>query len=272
MYRGVIGRHSCAIAIPTSRTLHQPDGLMVRQPLRIRWSIWSVFPTRNSWVSGPLGSLSLILRLLSNYVSGPESTTRIRLVYVGILLEKRNLLPLAQAVVHANAQGMNIHFSLYGDGAFRPVLEKFASEHDCIEVLQPIQREEVPRVLGAVHVGVTSLPAVDDVKYAASSPIKLFEYLAAGMPILATANACHTDVVGDRRYAFWIDRVDNADMLRALTNIWQQRHTLQALGAEAAADAAGWTWDAAARKLDIALCLGLERLWSPLSPGCAATI
>ena len=155
---------------------------------------------------------------------------------------------------------MKIHLTLYGDGAFRPALKEFAAEQPGIELMAPIPREEVPRVLGEAHVGVTSLPAVDDVKYGASSPIKLFEYLAAGMPILGTGNVCHTSVVGDAPYAFWINAIDQADMVRALRELWQQRGALADLGALAAADAPDWSWDAAAAKLDAALLRGLAQV------------
>ena len=56
-------------------------------------------------------------------------------------------------------------------------------------------------MLAAADIGVTSLPSPDDVKYEASSPLKLFEYMAAGLPVLATSNRCHTDVVGAGGYA-----------------------------------------------------------------------
>ena len=189
----------------------------------------------------------------------PTGNDPIRLVYIGILLEKRNLLPLAQAVARANQAGMNFQLSLYGDGSFRPVLEEFAGRHAGVELFAPIPRSQVPLALGQAHVGVTSLPAVDDIKYQASSPIKLFEYLAAGMPILATSNLCHTSVVGDGAYAFWVDDVDEASLLAGLEAIWAQRAELPALGGAAGAAAQDWTWQAAAKKLDAALRRGLAR-------------
>ena len=71
-------------------------------------------------------------------------------------------------------------------------------------------------MLAKMHIGVTSLPDVDDEKYAASSPIKLFEYMASGLPMLATANPCHTDVVGDGSYVFWIDETTDQGILKGL--------------------------------------------------------
>jgi hypothetical protein len=107
------------------------------------------------------------------------------------------------------------------------------------------------------------LPDPNDGKYDASSPIKLFEYLAAGLPILATSNQCHTDVVGNGRYAFWVTQISEEAFLGALRDIWQERKNLPAFGWEAMAAAQGWTWAAAAKKLQAALVYGTSRASRP---------
>lgn len=178
----------------------------------------------------------------------------IKLLYVGSIITKRNHIELCRAVVTANEQGMRFCFTLYGGGEARPKIEAFAREWPtAVQVCDPVPHEQIPDVLGQHHVGVTSLPTVDDKKYMASSPIKLFEYMAAGMPILATANPCHVDVVGDGRYGFWADAPSSEALCQTLEQIWQQRHQLPLLGQEALADADHWTWSQAAKKLSDAL-------------------
>lgn len=188
----------------------------------------------------------------------------IHLVYVGIFLDGRNLLPLAKAVRRANDKGMSFALSLFGDGPLRPALEAVAAESSgAVRVQRPIPHEEVPRTLASAQIGVTSLPEPDDEKYEASSPIKLFEYMAAGMPVLATNNKCHTDVVGNGHYAFWATGTSEDHLMDALREIWARRSELQTLGAEASADAPAWTWAAAARKLHAALLHGLNHSPAP---------
>lgn len=197
----------------------------------------------------------------------PYQGEPVRLVYIGVFLAKRNLLPLGRAVSRAAAEGMSFVFSLYGDGALRPELEAVAAEsRGAVRVERPVPHENVPNVLARAHVGVTSLPEVNDVKYEASSPIKLFEYMAAGMPVLATSNKCHTDVVGDGRYAFWADDVNEETLLAALRRIWAERGRLAQLGQEAQADAHGWTYAANAAKLKAALVYGLNQTTYAHSP------
>lgn len=190
----------------------------------------------------------------------PYDNEPIRLLYAGVFLAKRNLLPLCQAVNKAAAEGMSFVFSVYGDGPLQPELEQVAAESNgAVRVERPVPHEEVPHVLARAHIGVTSLPEVDDIKYEASSPIKLFEYMAAGMPVLATSNKCHTDVVGEGRYAFWADDVTEETLLATLRKIWESKAELPQLGREAQAEVHGWTYAANAAKLKAALIYGLNR-------------
>lgn len=190
----------------------------------------------------------------------PAPGEPLRLVYVGIILEQRHLLPLARAVRRANDEGMAFRLSLYGDGPYRPALEAYAAEAgDCVRVERPIPYDAIPAMLAAADIGVTSLPSPDDVKYEASSPLKLFEYMAAALPVLATSNRCHTDVVGAGGYAFWAAAPTEEELLAALRQAWAARDRLTALGEEAYRAVADWTWAASARKLYQALEGGLGR-------------
>ncbi len=184
----------------------------------------------------------------------------IRLVYIGMLLEKRHPLQLCRALLAALERGWLFELFYYGDG---PEADQI---RDCskagggsIKVLPPISHEEVPSMLAKMHVGVTSLPDAADIKYAASSPIKLFEYMASGLPLLATTNPCHLDVVGGGSFAFWVDEPDEASILHSLEQIWTQRDTLARRGRAAQKMVDSWTWQSAASKLDEALRNGLEQ-------------
>jgi hypothetical protein len=69
------------------------------------------------------------------------------------------------------------------------------------------------------HVSVTSHFATYEELFKASSPIKLFEYLASGLPILATRMACHSDVISIGKYVFWVERIDLSTFLTILQQI-----------------------------------------------------
>lgn len=180
----------------------------------------------------------------------------IHLIYVGVLHYERNLMLLCRAVERANVEGMAFILSLTGDGTERLDLEKFALQTEGrVRVLPPVPHDQVPGLLAQAHVGV--LPFPDEEKFRVSSPIKLFEYMAAGLPILATRIVCHTDVVSGGEYVFWAEDASIEGLLAAMRLIWHDRTSLDRMGREAAIAAQAWTWQASARELNTALERGL---------------
>jgi glycosyltransferase involved in cell wall biosynthesis len=182
----------------------------------------------------------------------PRDGERLQIMYTGSLDYERNLPALIEAVKRANAEGINFRLTLLGDGTARTELEAAAAGcAGSVQVVPPIPHAKVPVALAGAHAGV--LPFPDEEKFRVSSPIKLFEYMAAGLPIVATRIACHTDVLGDPDFAFWAERADADALLAALRRLWLCRDRLSVLGAEAAEAARAWTWEEAARKLKTAL-------------------
>ena len=180
----------------------------------------------------------------------------IHLVYVGVLNHERNLLTLSKAVEKANAKGMAFTLSLIGEGTERLDLEEFALRTaGRIRVLPPVPHDHVPRLLAKAHVGVLPFPDSED--FQASSPIKLFEYVASGLPILATRIVCHTDVIDNGKYTFWAEQADVSRLLAALRLIWQNQDSLSEMGSQAAPAAQAWTWHESAKKLKMSLEYGL---------------
>lgn len=204
-----------------------------------------------TWPSG------VEIEKFSPYISmrqWPQEGEPIKLIYIGSLLKKRNPVALGEAVIAANQNGMKFELLMYGSGAERPALEALAARaNGAIKLNDPVPHDQVPKLLAGAHIGVTSLPEIDDVKYQASSPVKLFEYMAVGLPMLATRNYCHTEVVGNGRYTFWIDAPTPENIQTALSQIWNSRESLPHLSHLATEEASNWSWRGAAAKLKKAL-------------------
>lgn len=220
---------------------------LVRIPDSKLWGIW------------PSGVDLQRFEELQGLRSWPDSDEPIRLIYIGVLLEERNLLPLCEALINANSSGANLTLTIVGNGPLQPKLLSESRTHsDQIQVLPPVTHEEIPELLSRMHVGVTALPEVDDMKYRVSSPIKLFEYMASGLPVLATRNPCHTEVAGNGSFAYWADTPSPEDLSKALLNIWENREQLHENSREAVAFSRLWSWSAAAEKCSKALMNGLD--------------
>jgi glycosyltransferase involved in cell wall biosynthesis len=218
---------------------------MVGIPPRMLWGIWPSGVTQERFSPAQARR------------QWPASGAALHLIYVGALHEERHLLQLCQAVERAHAEGMAFVLSLVGDGRQRRELEQFASRTEGrVRVLPPVPHSEVPGLLAQAHIGV--LPFPDEEKFRVSSPIKLFEYMASGLVILATRIVCHTDVVGSGEYVVWAEDASIEGLLAALHRAWAQRNELEQMGSRAAEDAAAWTWHESARKLRVALEVGLS--------------
>jgi glycosyltransferase involved in cell wall biosynthesis len=221
-------------------------------------------PSGGIWGIWPSGVDAQRFNLCSIERTWPTKVEPVKLAYIGALEWARNLMEVAVAVEMANGQGMSFQFILVGDGTQRTALETYAQgSFGHIAVIPPIPFDQVPDFLSQVHVGV--LPFPDEEKFRVCSPIKLFEYMAAGLPILATRVCCHTDVLKDGLYVFWAETADVQGLLDALRALWQQRHTLKDLSTQAVSAAQAWTWHESAIKLKSALENGMIRCLSSTS-------
>lgn len=190
--------------------------------------------------------------------SWPLPGQQIRLIYVGVLDYERNLMALCRAAEEANAKGMAFELWLVGEGSERKELEVFAARTEGrVRVIGPVPHSQIPQILTQTHMG--ALPFPDKVNFQVSSPLKLFEYMAAGMPVLATRIACHEDVIGTGDFAVWAETSDEAGLFSAMTQAWNKRDCLERMGAEAQIAVQPWTWHESAKKLVEALESGLER-------------
>jgi len=182
----------------------------------------------------------------------PKSGETVRLIYIGALHFERNILGLCRAVEKANAKGMKFEFVIFGTGTAKNELEQFAAfTEGRIQIFPPVPHKNVPELLSNAHVG--TLPFPDEEKFRVSSPIKLFEYMASGLPILATKIACHTDVIGNKEFVFWAGNAAVSGLEDALDELWMSRNQLETLSGLVSTEAVKWTWTQSGQKLSNAL-------------------
>jgi glycosyltransferase involved in cell wall biosynthesis len=81
-----------------------------------------------------------------------------------------------------------------------------------------------------------------------SSPLKLFEYLACGLPVLATDLPTTREVIDHDRNGLLIDSEDPQTLADFLVNALRDEPRLRRLGARALADAQQFDYHARARR------------------------
>lgn len=112
----------------------------------------------------------------------------VTLVYVGRLSEDRGLRYYLDLLRHL--RGLDAPIRLILAGSFTPAAQKELFDlcaqdlKDCVEWLPWLPYERIPALLQAADVGLAVLQP--EPRYVAALPVKLFEYMAAGLPVLAS--------------------------------------------------------------------------------------
>lgn len=122
-----------------------------------------------------------------------------RVIHHGGILERYGVDTLVRAVALVRAEIPGITLDLYGDGDYRPRVDALIAElglTDCVRFhgQQPI--EQMRDAILAADVGVA--PLRQDVFTDCGLPTKLLEYVAVGLPAIASRTATTADYFDDR--------------------------------------------------------------------------
>ena len=136
--------------------------------------------------------------------------------FVGWFVPWHELERLLEAFAEAFGGQMDRKLVLAGDGPLRDALLAQAESLGIAgQLLLPgaIEYSDIPGFLSALDVGI--VPAVN----AFRSPIKLFEYMGAGLPIVASRVDAVESVLPALQQPFLFDQTDLADLERALKQV-----------------------------------------------------
>jgi glycosyltransferase involved in cell wall biosynthesis len=120
--------------------------------------------------------------------------------------------------------------------------------HQRVELRGHVPYDRVPDVLAQASVALLPLPD-EPVARLFTSPLKLFDYMAAGVPIVASDLPALREVLRHEENAL-LARPDDPDSFAAsVRRILAEPALAARLGARARADVLGYSWDARARAL-----------------------
>jgi glycosyltransferase involved in cell wall biosynthesis len=118
-----------------------------------------------------------------------------------------------------------------------------------VRFIDRVPNAEVPMWLAAIDVGAMPYPAAEHYP-TAMSPLKLFEYMAAGLPIVATDLPAVREVLSDGDNALLVPPGDARALALTLRRILEHAGLARALGDRARRNATRYTW---ARRAERAL-------------------
>jgi len=143
------------------------------------------------------------------------------------------------------------HLLLVGDGPLRPGIEeevRKAGLQDAVTFAGGMAHQDVPHYLAAMDVAIAPYPALEDFYF---SPLKVFEYMAAGRAVVASRIGQVAEVVVDGVTGLLYEPGDRAGLVNCIQRLQKDVLLRNKLGRKASAASSVRTWSHnAARVID----------------------
>lgn len=155
-----------------------------------------------------------------------------RIIYHGNLAVNRGLANVIKAL--KLIENSNVELMLVGSGSGLDHMKKLTSELnlDAKIIFHPaVPYNEVPKLIQEADVGVLPFPNWDG--WNTSSPIKLFEYLACGKPVIVTKIPAHLSILEGKEFAFWADASNPESVAKAIIGALNSKRKFEVLGQQA---------------------------------------
>ncbi len=153
------------------------------------------------------------------------------IVYVGSLTGWQGVDLLLHAM-HDLRDEVPAHLVVAGDGLVREPWQRLATDlglAERVRFLGQLCQGDVPAVLAGAELGFAGhRPSRRGSVY--HSPLKIYEYLAAGRPVLASASEDAVAVLREGETGFLFPPGDRPALADALRRAWQRRGDLAAMG------------------------------------------
>ena len=171
--------------------------------------------------------------------------------FVGMFRPWHGIDLLISALEDLQRAGPPAHLLLVGDG---PLRQQFEAEvrkkglQEAVTFVGGVAHQDVPEYLAAMDVAVAPYPALDDFYF---SPIKLYEYMAAGRAVVASRVGQVAETIQDGVNGLLFDPGDRTGLVNCLRRLQNDVALRHELGTKARAACSDHTWDRnAARVLD----------------------
>ena len=172
-----------------------------------------------------------------------------RLTYIGVISEGRGLTEILKTLDELPSE-LSIRLSLAG--YFSP--DDYSDEltkmngWNIVDYVGLANRDEVARLLSVAKIGLLLLHPLPN--HLESQPVKLFEYMAAGLPVIASDFPLWRKIIGSEECGILVDPLNVDELVNAV--VWLLEHPNEAKemgerGKQAIIDK--YSWDRESEKL-----------------------
>lgn len=163
--------------------------------------------------------------------------------FIGSLKAWHDIGALLDAFRILAAEDASYHLLVIGDGPLRPWIDGYvrgASLDERVTVTGWVPYADVPRVLRRVDVAVAPYPEMDGFYF---SPLKLYEYLALGRPVVASAIGQVRDAIEDGTTGLLARPGDAVDLARQIRRLRHDDALRMRVGTNGAESARTLSWE-----------------------------
>ena len=173
--------------------------------------------------------------------------TELNLVYVGTINELRGLDTFVDALALLDAEIQSeLRVDLVGAGDEQYIADLLAMFSETAPAVTLkyhgyIDHERVPAVAGRSDAAISLLPGLES--YNVSSPAKVYEYLALGLPVIATDIPAHRRILTDGRGAIIVEENSAEAIATAVESLLREPDRIVELSEGARTSALQHNWE-----------------------------
>lgn len=168
----------------------------------------------------------------------------LELVYIGSVSKARGRDVMLEAVALANRQCMIARLTIVGAGTEQlEYCTNYARQlgiADAVTVHGRVPGHEIPAFLKQADAGLCLWE--DQPWWRFNPPTKLFEYLVAGLPVMASNIRTHTQYITHGQNGL-IFEYDSSSLAQAIQTLWERRAEMPALKQRAFDSSAPYLWE-----------------------------
>ncbi len=169
--------------------------------------------------------------------------------FVGTFKRWHGVDLLLAAFRELHREDSTTHLLMVGEGPLRGQLEQEVARAglaDAVTFAGSVPHEEVPRYIAAMDVAVAPVPALDRFYY---SPLKIFEYMAVGRPVVAGRIGQVARVITEGVNGLLFEPGDVGSLVQQIRRLQHDSTLRVELGKRASAACAMQTWKCNAARL-----------------------
>ncbi|OPX36957.1 MAG: hypothetical protein B1H12_05930 [Desulfobacteraceae bacterium 4484_190.2] len=169
--------------------------------------------------------------------------------YIGVLRRFWGIYTILESAREILSQRNDFHFIVIGEGKEYLDMKKFLEKNnltDNFTMTGTIPHDDIPEYIAAIDIGLAPY-GYEEPFYA--SPMKIFEYMAMGKPIIATAQGQIKDIIRHGENGLLMEPDDSSGLAKAIRELGSNKDMMKNMGLKARATVESYTWEANARKV-----------------------